>query len=580
MILHDSIPRTYPVPGAPVQTLRRYRIYAVFCALAVAVCEAISRPIAEIGIVDDWSYTLTAEKLAATGHIVYNGWGAPILGWQLFWGALFIKLFGASYTSVRISQIIVGMALAFVLQRTLVRCGISERNATLGTLAFVLSPLYLLLSTVYMTDIPGLFALVVCLHACLRALQSATDRATIGWLLFAALSNAFLGTTRQIAWLGVLVIVPSTLWLLRDRRRVLIAGILSVFAGILIIAGVLHWFGQQPYSVPEHIHLSRHAIPNILREFAYIALNIPFLLLPLTILFLPGVRRSSARTKGIVWGLTVGYVLTALHQTPTPPHQWLEPAQGDWVNPYGLIGSRVFLPLGDPKPFLPLAVQILLTLLSIGSLMGFFAALRRTATPTESTESRTLRILLLPFTLAYLALLIPRAETLIFDRYSIALLVVALIFVLRFYQQHIQPKLPTLAIVAVLVMAAYGVVNTHNVFAFYRARIAMADELRAAGLPDTAVDLGWEVNLSNEIHHAPSINDPNITRPANLFVPVPEPPPDPCKNFWYSLTPHLHAVYGISFNPNACHGPAPFAPVTFSRWLGSPVTLYVVRYNP
>jgi hypothetical protein len=563
-----------------VQTLRRYRIYAVFCALAVALCEAISRPVAEIGIGDDWSYTLTAEKLAATGHIVYNGWGAPILGWQLFWGAAFLKLFGASYTAVRLSQIVVAMALAFVLHRTLVRCGISERNATIGTLAFVLSPLYLLLSTVYMTDIPGLFALVVCLYACLCALQSTTDRAAIGWLLFAALSNALLGTTRQIAWLGVLVMVPSTLWLLRDRRRVLIAGVLGVFAGILIIAGVLHWFGQQPYSVPEHIHLSRHAIPNILGEFTYLILDIPFLLLPITILFLPGIRSSTAKTKGIVWGLTVGYTLLALHLAPNPPHQWLEPAQGDWVNPFGVLGSRVFLAPGDPKPFLPLVVQVLLTLLSIGGLVGFFATLRQPTTPAESTHSHTLRILLLPFTLVYIALLIPRAENLIFDRYSLALLVVLLVFVLRFYQQQLEPKLPNLALLAVLAMAVYGIVNTHNVFAFYRARIAMAAELRAAGLPDSAVDYGWEVNLSNEIHQAPSINDPNITRPANIFIPVPEPPPGPCQNGWYSLTPHLHAVYGISFHPDSCAGPAPFAPVTFSRWLGSPVTLYVVRYNP
>jgi hypothetical protein len=565
-----------------LETLRRYRISALFCALAVAVCEAISHPIAEIGIGDDWSYTLTAEKLAATGHIVYNGWGAPILGWQLFWGAGFVKLFGASYTSVRLSEIAVAMALAFVLQRTLVRCSISERNATLGTLAFVLSPLYLLLSTVYMTDIPGLFALVVCLYGCLRALQAGTDRATIDWLIFAALSNALLGTTRQIAWLGVLVMVPSTLWLLRDRRRVLLAGAVAVFAGVLVIAGVLHWFGQQPYAVPEHIHLSRHALPNILREFTYIALDIPFLLLPISFVFLAAIRRCGVRTQATVWGLTIGYTLLAQHLAPNPPHQWLEPAQGDWVNPYGLIGSRVFLPPGDPKPFLPLAVQILLTLLSIGGLLGFFATLHQRATPTESTpqhaNGHTLRILLLPFTLAYVALLVPRAENLIFDRYSLALLVVALVFVLRFYEQQIQPDLPSAALVAVLVMAAYGVINTHNVFAFYRARIAMADELHAAGLPDTAVDFGWEVNLSNEIHHAPSINDPNISRPANIFVTVPEPPLGPCWNFRYSLTPHLHAVYGVSFSPNACAGPAPFAPVTFSRWLDSPVSLYVVRY--
>ena len=38
--------------------------------------------------------------------------------------------------------------------------------------------------------------------------------------------------------------------------------------------------------------------------------------------------------------------------------------------------------------------------------------------------------------------------------------------------------------------------------------------------------------------------------------------------------------YGVSFDPNACYGPAPFAPATYSRWLASkPGTLYVVKYT-
>ena len=40
------------------------------------------------------------------------------------------------------------------------------------------------------------------------------------------------------------------------------------------------------------------------------------------------------------------------------------------------------------------------------------------------------------------------------------------------------------------------------------------------------------------------------------------------------------ALYGVSFNPNACYGPAPFAPVHYSRWpYREPGTLYVVRYT-
>jgi 4-amino-4-deoxy-L-arabinose transferase-like glycosyltransferase len=194
---------------------RKYRIPALLCSLAVLLCELISRPFVNMGVCDDGPYILMAKTLAATGHVVYNGWANPMLGWQLYIGAAFIKLFGYSFTTVRMSALFVSLTLVFILQRSLVRAGITERNATLATLTLALTPLYLMLSVTYMTDIFGLFAIVVCLYCCLRALQSATPRATLLWILFAVAANAIFGTARQIAWLGVLVMVPSTLWLLR-----------------------------------------------------------------------------------------------------------------------------------------------------------------------------------------------------------------------------------------------------------------------------------------------------------------------------------------------------------------------------
>jgi hypothetical protein len=98
--------------------------------------------------------------------------------------------------------------IAWVVQRTLVRTGATERNATISTLALVLSPLYLMLSATFMSDIRGLFAIVLCLYGCIRALQASTDRSAIAWLCLAVVTNAIFGTSRQIAWLGVLVMVP------------------------------------------------------------------------------------------------------------------------------------------------------------------------------------------------------------------------------------------------------------------------------------------------------------------------------------------------------------------------------------
>jgi hypothetical protein len=568
-----------------MQFIYRFRIPAVFCALAMLVCELVSRPFTNMGVCDDAPYILMTQKLAATGHVVYNGWAAPMLTWQLYLGAALIKLFGFSFTVVRMSTVLVAIALAFVLQRTMVRANISERNATIGTLALVLSPLYLMLSATFMTDIHGLFAIVLCLYGCLRALQSSTSRVMIAWLCFAVATNAICGTSRQIAWLGILVIVPSALWLLRGRRRVLLIGAATTFVGILFIFGCLQWLKQQPYSIPEHLLPAAFPVAHTLGQLFHTFLDAPFLLLPIVALFLPEIRRTRPRVLATLSAVSLGYILLAIHWRNSRPDLLLEPTQRDWVNVHGIFeGARL---QGTAPLFLHTGAQVLLTIASIGGLIGLIASFLRShetlpaEQPSYNLSWQQLGVLLLPFSIVCFLLLIPRAATTgLIDRYLLPLLPIMLICLVRFYQDRVHRQLPIAAILLVSIMAIYGIAVTHNMFAFYRARVALAAELRAGGIPDTSVDSGWEYNFEVELQHADHINFPAITIPAHAYVPRPQPPPGTCKMESYPFAPHIDPLYGISFDPNACYGPAPFAPVTYSRWLAyGPGTLYVVRYT-
>ena len=116
-----------------------------------------------------------AQHLTPAGHIAYNGWGAPMLTWQLYLAHAIIELFGFSFTAVPSSTVLVAIAPAFVLQRTFSRCGLSEANATLGTPNLVLSSLYHMLSVTFMTNI-SLFAVLICLYGCIRSLGASTSR--------------------------------------------------------------------------------------------------------------------------------------------------------------------------------------------------------------------------------------------------------------------------------------------------------------------------------------------------------------------------------------------------------------------
>jgi hypothetical protein len=130
-------------------------------------------------------------------------------------------------------------------------------------------------------------------------------------------------------------------------------------------------------------------------------------------------------------------------------------------------------------------------------------------------------------------------------------------------------------------MAIYAVAVTYNLFSLDRARVALAAEMHAAGVPDTSIDNGWEYNFPVELEYADHINDPLLKTPASGYIPVNPPTNSSCSMTFYDETPHIHPLYSVSFDPNACYGPAPFTPVHYSRWLASqPGTLYVVNALP
>jgi len=228
------------------------------CACLLFFSVMLTKPFAEIGICDDWSYVWSARVLADTGHIVYNGWGAMMLGWQLYLGALAIKLFGFSFLAPRFTVLAVAMVCSAVMQRIFVRVGATETTASLATLSLIFSPLFLPLTMNFMTDIPGLFVIVLCTYFCLRAMQADTDGASAAWIAVAYSSNVLGGTVRQIAWLGALIMVPTIVIHFRHRRHMLIYGSAMGVVSALCIFLWIHWFRVQDYIIPEPIFFRYH----------------------------------------------------------------------------------------------------------------------------------------------------------------------------------------------------------------------------------------------------------------------------------------------------------------------------------
>ncbi len=585
--------------------ISRFRLPAVLCAVMFMLCEAISRPFAEMGVCDDWSYIRTAQLLAQTGHILYNGWATAVIGWQLYPAALFVKLFGFSFTAARLVTFFTAALTAFLIQRTFVRAGINERNATIGTLAVVLTPLYMELSMTFMTDLEGLFAVVICLYGCLRALQASGASTAAGWICFAAVTNAVFGSSRQIAWLGVLVMVPCTVWLLRRYRETLVVGSLVTVACWAFIALILYWFQKQPYAVPEHPFAKtelRFQSNSAFKELVGELLGVPFLILPVIAAYLIVLRTHSREFWRNFAICILGYTLAAAWLwREYGSHSVLLPMLGDWVSPAGRYGMPLLRSLGPivlnyPIRIFLTVVSTLATLCAIAFLWEMRGRIFRDVVEERPTEAsyptellvswNQILILIGPFMAAYFALLAPRLSVQLLDRYLPPLLVLSGLGLIRAFQNLVQPYLPAVTTVLVGLIAIYSIGATHDMFAFYRARIAVADEVRAAGVLPNTFDGGFEYNGWVEVAQGGHLNDATIVNPPNSYVSL-----DPYRGWSCdgkakidernNLLPHFSPRYGLSFYPNVCAGQAAFAPVTYFRWLGLENTsLYVVNYQP
>ena len=320
------------------------------------------------------------------------------------------------------------------------------------------------------------------------------------------------------------------------------------------------------------------------------------LLLPILVAFVPAI---SLRQRGLAALLAIGAVLSLafiMHffhysiKYVALPVDW----SGNYVTSRGLV--YVFGIKGPEPATLATGLRIFISIAVLFALLCFFAFLldRRRPSPgtlaysgiapinSSSIPWRSLLALLVPFTCAYIGLILPRGlRGLLFDRYLLLLLPIGMILLLRLYQDRARPNLPLASSVLVILFAGISIAGTHDVFSMYRAQEAAIDELRATGIPDTAIDGGFEVNGMTQIQRSGYINDPKMHMLAATRLTQPADFPINCQPLWVWLTPAVVPGYALARDPTACGGLSRYAPVTYREWLGPRTgTVYIVNTVP
>lgn len=201
----------------------------LFC-LAIAVVD----PRGDFPLDDDWDFALTAWHFSAHEEMVRTPFSSATSYVQAVWGALWTRVFGQSYTTLRASTLALALISMLLIFKLLLRAGASRWLAAFGALSFLANPLYFWSAFTFMTHVPTVLLGILALWFFLRGVENGRF-AFHGLAALAAIFSVF---SRQIAIVNLLTAIVVVL-ALREQIGSRWRGVLAVYSGALLFIAAL-----------------------------------------------------------------------------------------------------------------------------------------------------------------------------------------------------------------------------------------------------------------------------------------------------------------------------------------------------
>lgn len=441
------------------------------------------RPFQNTPFIDDWVYAWPVKRLLQGGDLRILDYSSSPNPVQVLWGLLFCVPFGFSFTALRVATWIMGLLGLWGMYALLRDQGVSRRDALLGTACLGAFPIYLVLSFSFMTEIPFVTCVIWASLAFLRAMRGRSDR----WLWVAiGLSCAAIGIRIAAASLPLAMVLA----LLIDRdgwgRRQ--ARFLWPVSTLVVLAAMTWWF-QRHVEVVTDLSVVINAPATrltLLNEYGlqllptmsvvattFLAQALGLALLPVSVGIMSARRRVAAVSAMVLLCLAAVTVSSA-GSSHAPPF-----TEGQIWWPGELGAAAPLVPDYDRSPARPWWAWLVtaVTLASVSVLVE--RAGRRLDTP------HTFLLLQLFGQLVLVALL-----WLVYDRYALVLVPVALVLILRCGPID-RPKT---AGALVLIMALSGLVGVRDHLEYNRALWTAVAHLERLGIAPADFDGGYTVN--------------------------------------------------------------------------------------
>jgi len=479
-------------------------------AILIAVFFAgifLAWPRGDFPLDDDQYYGLPAINLAHTGHLELSIAAAPNARAQVIAGSWFVKMFGASFESLRLLTLLLAALSIALVNRTLAVAGVTKFARVAGSMALAFHPIFFWSSCTFMTEVPYVFASALSLYLFARGLRD--DRFAL--MLLGGAAVALSWWVRQT---GVLNALPPIALLAIYRARItprwrthlaLSALPIAVFAIIHFVrrdlllaspsefASLTHMWSEATFRLPEQIALVRHYVVFTLQNTALFTIG---LVIPTAILLSRKPTRWDAIVLSIAAVVIMGTVYELVHHdSPLPFYSkrvCCDLLYGNIFMNFGL-GPPTLTDVWSTNYEYPFPIsdgaRIFLTWLAgIGALVMFWAVLdawRKRRGDPRANVVMLIAIASIVISIAGLCVSAVWMDRYVLDAAWPMVIVLALIIPL-----HANARVA--AIVALTILALFTVSATQEYFSWNRARWASYYDLRRAGVPLTQIDGGAE----------------------------------------------------------------------------------------
>jgi 4-amino-4-deoxy-L-arabinose transferase-like glycosyltransferase len=438
---------------------------------------------------DDWSYAYAARELCESGHIDFLPWTGASLIAQAFYGSLLCQIFGFSFTTLRLSTLVLGAAADLGVLQLVRSLGFSTRIALFAALAFALSPLRVNLGFTFMTDVPFACFAVWSAVAYTHGLR---DGRRSDLLAGAALAALALLVRQHGVFVAIGAAAVAALAADRSARDRLGDAFACLATPALVFVAFHAWL--------FFVHGAPPAMTNKAAEAAGLSLmgtgNVAFralmttgiLLAPVACLIARDIFSRQARSLFVAAALLSGLWTFSYYREATV-FPYLPNVLYDFG--VGALTLRDTLFLGLPPPhsaitgspvagFFNGGLVVVLTALLGGAWIGVL----------RQPHDNRIRFVLACGALLALGSLLHASYY--FDRYLLPILPFATAAALLGARHPSEDRIGGVAWTALALTAYFSIAGTHDYMAWNRARYAAVDRLLAEGVSVEEIDAGME----------------------------------------------------------------------------------------